>query len=81
MLRCLTMVDRILIQSLKTRIAAIRTWLADEAPYVTTDQKHLNEHTPERAYWHFGYQAALADVLRLAEEDISQKRNNGDRSN
>jgi hypothetical protein len=41
----------------------------DEAPYVTADQRHLDENTPERAYWHYGYQAALSDVLRLMERD------------
>lgn len=29
------------------------------------DQKHLNEGTPERAYWHHGYAMALKDTLRM----------------
>lgn len=40
-------------------------WLDDEAPYTAADQKHLDQGTPERAYWHHGYQAALTDVIEL----------------
>ena len=29
------------------------------------DQRHLDVDTPERAYWHHGYQAALTDVLAM----------------
>jgi|GEM_PF-2123432 hypothetical protein len=43
----------------------IRQWLEAEAPYAAFDQKHLDADTPERAYWHHGYQAALTDVLHL----------------
>jgi hypothetical protein len=43
----------------------IRQWLEMEAPYADFDQKHLDADSPERAYWHHGYQAALTDVLHL----------------
>lgn len=43
----------------------IRDWLDEEAPYTVVDQKHLDAHTPERAYWHYGYQAALTDVIDM----------------
>lgn len=43
----------------------IREWLDEVAPYTAHDQKHLDENTPERAYWHYGYQAALADVIEM----------------
>lgn len=43
----------------------IREWLDDVAPYTAHDQKHLDENTPERAYWHYGYQSALADVIEM----------------
>ncbi len=59
---------------LRDRIEDIRQWLADEAPYISGDQKHLDEHTPERAYWHHGYQAALTDVLDLTDDQLSQTR-------
>jgi hypothetical protein len=43
----------------------IRGWLEDEAPYTDVDQRHLEAHTPERAYWHHGYQAALNDIMTM----------------
>lgn len=57
--------------TLKSRMQGIREWMADEAPYVTADQRHLHENTPERAYWHYGYQAALSDILSLIERTKS----------
>jgi hypothetical protein len=45
----------------------IRAWLDEEAPYTTSDQKHLDANSPERAYWHHGYQAALSDVIDMLE--------------
>ena len=56
-------VDKIAL--LEQRRNGIREWLADEAPYTAVDQMHLEDATPERAYWHHGYQAALADILDL----------------
>jgi hypothetical protein len=53
------------IALLLDRRDAIRGWLDDEAPFTASDQKHLDANTPERAYWHHGYQAALADVIDL----------------
>jgi hypothetical protein len=50
---------------LKRRRDGIREWLQDEAPHAAVDQKHLEEASPERAYWHHGYQAALNDVIDL----------------
>ena len=53
------------MQPIKERLKDIEGWLADNAPYVVADQKHLDENSPERAYWHYGYMVALRDVLRL----------------
>jgi hypothetical protein len=50
---------------LQRRRDDIRGWLDDEAPYTAFEQKHLDADTPERAYWHHGYQAALADMLDM----------------
>ncbi|HKZ95896.1 MAG TPA: hypothetical protein VJ045_02830 [Hyphomicrobiaceae bacterium] len=50
---------------LRERRDNIREWLDEEAPYTTVDQKHLDAHTPEQAYWHHGYQAALSDIMAL----------------
>jgi hypothetical protein len=52
----------------------------EDAPYATADQRHLDSNTPERAYWHFGYQTALQDILTLAEQCSSPKHRSGDMS-
>lgn len=43
-------------------------WLKDNHPAVLEEQKHLDEGTMERAYWHYGYMAALRDILKLMED-------------
>lgn len=53
------------IQLIEKRRDAIRAWLDEAAPYAAHDQRHLDAHTPEQAYWQYGYQAALNDILRL----------------
>lgn len=47
---------------LERRAALVEQWLDDEAPYARFDQSHLDAGTPERAYWHLGYLAALRDA-------------------
>jgi len=59
---------------------SIREWMAEDAPYAIADQRHLDGNTPERAYWHFGYETALGDILKLAEQFSSPKHHNGDTS-
>jgi hypothetical protein len=54
---------------LRRRRDGIRDWLDDEAPYADADQRHLDADTPERAYWHHGYQTALTDVLAMLSAD------------
>jgi hypothetical protein len=53
------------VTMLRQRRDNIREWLEEEAPYTEVDQRHLDSHTPERAYWHHGYQAALSDVMAM----------------
>lgn len=62
--------------AIRTRMQGIREWMAEEAPYITVDQRHLDANTPERAYWHYGYQAALSDVLAMIEGRSSRERRN-----
>ena len=52
-------------KSMDERRSAIQDWLSTEAPFTEFDQRHLEPHTPEQAYWHHGYQAALNDALQL----------------
>ena len=64
------------ITHLRQRRDGIRKWLDDEAPYTESDQHHLDANTPERAYWHHGYQAALGDVIALLNL-VAQKSGSG----
>lgn len=64
------MLQKSKVAMLRQRRDNIREWLDEEAPYTEVDQRHLDAHTPERAYWHHGYQAALTDIMSmLALED------------
>jgi len=54
-----------LLQLVQGRSDELRDWLATHAADAATEQRHLDEGTPERAYWHYGYVTALQDVLRL----------------
>lgn len=40
-------------------------WLRDTAPECSREQKHLDEGTEARTYWHYGYLMALKDALAL----------------
>ena len=60
-----SMLDDRYITLIEKRRDAIRAWLDDAAPYTAQDQRHLDAHTPEQAYWQHGYQAALNDILRM----------------
>jgi len=69
-----------IVSVVRARMQGIREWMAEEAPYVTADQRHLDANTPERAYWHYGYQTALADVIALIEGRSNQTHDSGDTS-
>ncbi len=62
---------------MEERRDAIRAWLDNSAPYAAHDQRHLDEHTPEQAYWQYGYQAALNDILTLLKTRNSEPGNGG----
>jgi len=70
----MTWLDPRIISAIRRRMCGIREWMAEEAPYVSVDQRHLDGHAPERAYWHYGYQAALSDVLAMIEGRTNQGR-------
>jgi hypothetical protein len=65
------------ISLLRRRRDGIREWLDSEAPFTEVDQKHLDADTPERAYWHHGYQAALADIIELLDAERQKSGSGG----
>ncbi|HEX3882293.1 MAG TPA: hypothetical protein VHW66_06515 [Stellaceae bacterium] len=54
--------DPALDEIIETRARDIASWLTDAAPFCDREQKHLDEGTIERAYWHHGYLMALRDL-------------------
>jgi hypothetical protein len=53
------------INQLEDRIQGLREWLKKEAPECFVEQKHTEEGTQERIYWHHGYMMGLRDALRF----------------
>lgn len=56
------MVKDNLEQHLERRRREIQSWLAQHAPDIEREQRHLQDGAPERAYWHYGYLVALRDI-------------------
>jgi hypothetical protein len=54
------------------RIEGLKTWLAEHCHQCEDEQRHLDEGTPERAYWHLGYLCALRDVVKLLHLDLPE---------
>lgn len=54
--------------TLRARADGIQDWLREHAQACQREQRHLDEGSIERAYWHYGYMAALCDIMRLLEE-------------
>jgi hypothetical protein len=50
---------------IQERECALHEWIEKNAPECQCEQKHLDEGSQERVYWHYGYMVALRDVIRL----------------
>jgi len=50
---------------IQSRINNISAWLSENAPQCQDQQKHLDDGSSERVYWHCGYVAALCDLQKL----------------
>ncbi len=55
------------MRAISDKIAGLTRWLAEHASSCETAQKHLDEGSVERAYWHYGYLCALRDVASMIE--------------
>jgi hypothetical protein len=65
------------ISALQKRAEDLQDWLKENSPEVFKEQKHLDEGTQERIYWHYGYLVAVRDMYRfLTGERINQARRN-----
>lgn len=50
--------------ALESHIQELQEWLRENGKNCSNEQKHLEEGTSERIYWHYGYLSALGDVLK-----------------
>jgi len=55
--------------SLQKRIDGIEAWLSEIGSSCQIEQRHCEEGTVERAYWHYGYMVALRDALDLLKRN------------
>ncbi len=49
--------------TLEARIEDLTVWLRENGQNCQSEQRHLDDSSVERIYWHFGYLSALTDVL------------------
>ena len=49
---------------LDDRIKGLKDWLIEQDPACFKEQKHLDEGTPERIYWHYGQLMTLIDLRK-----------------
>jgi hypothetical protein len=54
-------------RALHDRAAELSKWLASNGCDCQATQAHLDAGSVEHTYWHYGYLAALRDVLRLID--------------
>lgn len=53
---------------LQGRSDGIDEWLREIGSHCKDEQKHCEEGTVERVYWHYGYMVALRDALNLIKK-------------
>lgn len=71
-------------RAIEKRPEVLASWLKTENLERFLQQRHLEEGSQERLYWHYGYMTALKDILRLLMGNDflpNRKSCNGDSSN
>ena len=63
------------VERLRAREEEQTAWLLAHHPEVFAEQRHLDEGSQARAYWHYGYLVALRDVLKLLQPPPQHNRN------
>lgn len=58
---------------LAKRAEDTRAWLKENGRECFTEQKHIRGLNEEKIYWHYGYLAALTDVLRFLSEGVTDQ--------
>lgn len=66
-------------RKIEQRERDLAEWLQINAPQCFSEQRHCEECSQERVYWHYGYLMALRDVASLLQGETTQdRRGNGD---
>jgi hypothetical protein len=65
-------IDKVSVEAIAEKTAAMTRWLEANAPDCEKDQRHLDEGTIERVYWHFGYVCATRDFLAMLTPPSSE---------
>jgi hypothetical protein len=60
------------MQVILDKIDRLTTWLAENASYCESAQKHLDNGTAEQAYWHYGNLCALRDVTSVIQSKSAE---------
>jgi len=65
-------IDPARVQAMSDKLNIMTRWLAENAPYCETSQKHLDPGTVEQVYWNYGYVCGGRDFLALIEPPSSE---------
>ena len=57
---------------LDDRIEGLKDWLIEQDPACFKEQKHLDEGSPERIYWHYGELMTLIDLRKGLDDPHSK---------
>ena len=63
------------LEKIQQRIDSHSVWLKSESPLCFEQQKHCEEGTEERIYWHYGYMVALTDIRNLLLRNGNETEN------
>lgn len=65
-------------RKIEQRERDLTEWLRSAAPRCFSEQRHCEEGTQERVYWHYGYLMALRDVMSLLRGESEATSNRPD---
>lgn len=59
----MTELDSQITVAIRDHIHLMRELITEERPSLVADHRHLDLAAPECAYWRFGYETALSNIL------------------
>jgi hypothetical protein len=63
------------LSDIERRIKDTADWLKKNGGNFSAEQRHLDEGSQERVYWHYGYLVALKDMMRfLTGETVPSRK-------